>query len=416
MAVEALAGCDLPDQRLENLFAPVLDRIPGDIAEYSNEFVVHNARAKAAFLASPTMAHPDLLYPDVDVAVLTAQQRAIYELIADLPSGGDGLQQLYVDLAMERSAEIGRRLAMAAGSSFDFARLDRRLYGEPSQEYFELVRPALSGKAIKPPKVPSTVAIGRVRAYIDSVAPRINEWLIDTKDGQLFEPEEIVKYLQMAITHVPLLCGWRAVIGTGRKQNMSVNHDKCRVTVSPGTRVSFRELQKLFGHELLGHAVWAQQNKQAPLHILRRGLAGTSKVSEGLATVVSQVLMGETEELAGVEGYLAVGLALGMDGSGGHNFREVFEIMKDYYIRQDPSRGIDDAIEKASSRAGRTFRGIKRGARGECSRKQIIYLEGNLAVWEGIESEPKYFNKLKLGRWDPTNREQEAALIQLIVR
>ena len=53
----------------------------------------------------------------------------------------------------------------------------------------------------------------------------------------------------------------------------------------------------------------------------------------------------------------------------------------------------------------RIFRGGDPNIPGACFLKDKIYFEGNIKMWSELEKNPAQFEKVLLGKFDPTNKQ-----------
>lgn len=124
----------------------------------------------------------------------------------------------------------------------------------------------------------------------------------------------------------------------------------------------------------------------------------------------------------------------GLDGKK-RDFREVYEILnKHFYLKalikkleKSESKVSDEkkkkpenyektlavAVNNAWNRTVRTFRGSNQSKAGVCYTKDIIYRQGNIAVWQLIGKKPEELFRLSVGKYDPANPRHIWILDQL---
>ena len=167
----------------------------------------------------------------------------------------------------------------------------------------------------------------------------------------------------------------------------------------------------LIAHEIGTHVLRQVRGATSSLQLLSLGLAGYEAGEEGLAMYREQQYTG-LADFAGVDGYLAAGLAEGLDGHVPRTYREVFTILVDYFsvVRQ-----VDRQTARilAWQRCLRTFRGTPGDIRGCIFTKDIVYRDGNIATW--LQMQDGTFDDLDLdrGKFDQTNSEHRALLCEL---
>ena len=138
------------------------------------------------------------------------------------------------------------------------------------------------------------------------------------------------------------------------------------------------------------------------------------KGEEGIATYEEQKIEG-TNNFSGFDGHFAISLALGVDGKN-RSFREVFEILKDFYFirsKKEKKEALKSAEESAWNRCVRTFRGTTCKTPGACLTRDIVYREGNIGVWNVIRNNPEEEKRFSVGKYDPSNSRHIWILEQL---
>jgi hypothetical protein len=120
-------------------------------------------------------------------------------------------------------------------------------------------------------------------------------------------------------------------------------------------------------------------------------------------------------DFSGLTGHFAISLATGMDGKK-RDFREVFEILKDYFFinsKKAPEEARKISANSAWNVCVRTFRGTTCNTPGACFTKDVVYREGNLGIWEILNSNPAEQRRFSVGKYDPSNARHIWILDQL---
>ncbi len=184
-----------------------------------------------------------------------------------------------------------------------------------------------------------------------------------------------------------------------------------------------RRVDALIAHEVGTHIVRRERGAESPLALLGAGLAGYLRGEEGIATYAEQIHLGASD-FAGGLGYLAVGWASGLDGTP-RTFRMLYEVLIPYFLmvilrktiagHETPDMHFVKELAKrqAWARCVRTFRGTSGDTPGVCYTKDIVYREGNIAMWELIQKDPTWVDKFSLGKYDPANEEHVAIVRDL---
>jgi hypothetical protein len=130
---------------------------------------------------------------------------------------------------------------------------------------------------------------------------------------------------------------------------------------------------------------------------------------------VQQQVEGATE-FYGFDRYMAASFATGLDGEK-RDFRGVFSIMVDYYImRYATGAGVTNKKlkERAQQAAWevcvRVFRGTTGQTPGCIYTKDIVYLEGNISIWNLLTEKPHVFPDLFVGKFNPLSNRHIKSL------
>ncbi len=225
--------------------------------------------------------------------------------------------------------------------------------------------------------------------------------------------------------------GWCAVISPpGARLTFNTSQEQRIVYIPNDADASLRKfpltkkrVEGLIAHEIGTHVVRRENGMKSPLALLGIGLAGYLPGEEGIATYNEQRATG-VSHLAGGLGYLAISWAVGLDGTP-RNFRDLFEVMSPYLflsvVKQlslsDLPLDFDDIERKvkrnAWARCIRTFRGTSGLTPGCCLTRDIIYLEGNIAILDLLKTEPAKESEFYLGKYDPTKKQHLSILREL---
>lgn len=227
------------------------------------------------------------------------------------------------------------------------------------------------------------------------------------------------------------IADWQAVIDSpGERVTFNTNQELRTVFIPSDDDLALRKypltrerVSAIIAHEVGTHVVRRERGAVSPLALLGVGLAGYLRGEEGIATYAEQVRDG-TRHFAGGLGYLAVGWAVGLDGTP-RSFRALYEVLTAYFIVSGVEHllvyGGEVSIEtiekkaqrQAWARCVRTFRGTSGSTPGACFTKDIVYREGNIAIWELVTRDPASVERFSLGKYDPANEEHVSILREL---
>ncbi|MFZ1626557.1 MAG: tyrosine/phenylalanine carboxypeptidase domain-containing protein [Candidatus Moraniibacteriota bacterium] len=398
--------------------------LDGDSATRSKE--------KEAFL-SGEKENPDLDYPRLEEGTLLAKDGELLDLKKKVLSNekNEVVKNVYRWRLNEKIAENRLLLAAATGDMRRFRRYSEFIYGKPSREIFEYtlrqVREELGGIAAQngnpfiqeetarllndlPDISHGSVMSGPDESKLSAVKNQTERDLgsiLDIPDSpEKLTGEEIRASFESALQSLSA-DGWIAVIDP-KRTGISVNQERRAVQVPPDRKMPTAELKGLIAHEIGTHTARRLNGERTRLRLLGLGLDRHEGGEEGIATLREQALSGEVDDYSGFDGHFAISLASGLDGHP-RDFRETYDILFRYYLIKNLARGTDapEAQKKAANtawgRAVRTFRGTDSKTPGACFTKDIIYREGNIAVWETLHRKEPEMQRWNIGKYDPSN-------------
>ncbi len=225
--------------------------------------------------------------------------------------------------------------------------------------------------------------------------------------------------------------GWRAVVDApGERTTFSTNHELRTIFIPSDDDMANRKyaltedrVRAVVAHEVGTHVLRRTNAERGPLALLAVGLADYLRGEEGVATYAEQKLDG-ARHYAGGLGYLSVGLAVGLDGTP-RTFRGLFDMLRPYMLVSSLEHALayEDPVDLAAlsarverrawARSVRTFRGTTGATPGACFTKDIVYREGNIAVWELVAADPAWDEMFTVGKYDPANTEHVEILKEL---
>lgn len=223
---------------------------------------------------------------------------------------------------------------------------------------------------------------------------------------------EFKKYLQRLEVR-----GWEVLTDKNITQ-ITANFFERKLRVPYERSVGRKKLIGLMLHEIGTHILRHVNALDSDLFLLRIGFSNYLRGEEGIATVREQTITRDTD-FAGEDRYLAIGLAWGCDGQP-RDFRGVYSIMKRYYmfIHMEKGVGAGHDVEKLASDEAwqvcvRVFRGTDGKTSGACFTRDIIYREGNIAIWHLLEKNIEAMNYFDIGKYNPVDRTHVKLLQKL---
>jgi hypothetical protein len=373
--------------------------------------------------------NPKLDYPDLENFNFDEKELALLQLKEDVLNleNDEIIKQVYRWKINEKIASLRMLRCAKNGDQGKFKRYSEYVFGKPEKDIF-------------------LQSLIKVKSVVDSRRLDADQRIIGAitrLDQNLKIPEEIITFTDVSNYEFPKLKstsgeleygaeeiksafqeailkyntqGWEIIIDeSGKLKNINVNQENKTVNVPGERKVKETKLKALIAHEIGTHVLRRENGERSKLKLLGLGLDRYTKGEEGLATHKEQEISGMTD-FAGFDGHLAISLAEGLDGTQ-RNFREVFDILRDYYFIKSKNTDIDKAWENAQesawSQCVRVFRGTSCETRGVCFTKDIAYREGNIGIWNLVKRNDKEMQRVMVGKYDPTSERHIWILDQL---
>lgn len=354
------------------------------------------------------------------------------------------IKQIYNWRINEKIAENRMLLASESGDMNRFKRYSEYIYGKPSKEIFDYTIRKITEKAIefvdsededikfaatdllnclpfiseqKFVEIPSDELVSIVcNETVNSLGG-----LIDiTSDKNLLTTNEVKPIFENALQQIGAIENWKIVIDEKcASAAVNVNYENEQVRIPAGLEFTQRKIGSLVLHEIGTHVARRINGEQSNLKLLGLGLDRYEAGDEGVATMREQAYEGKFDDYKGLDGTLAIGLCYGLDDIK-RDFRGVYDILKKYYYFNNVSGGnlssvesLEKAQNSAWNRAVRTFRGTDCKTPGVCFTKDIVYLDGNIGVWNVIKNNSNEMHRFNVGKYNPANPRHIWALNQL---
>jgi hypothetical protein len=316
--------------------------------------------------------------------------------------------------------------ASYAGDDEQFYKLSTELYGKPSKKYFSYIAKQLQRLCKETMSDdPATRRLCRIVSKIDTKKVDIDAAMLPPV---VVDSPRITSIAQVEAIFTGALAqyglkGWTlAVDQTGKRTRFSVNNQQKVINIPAEQQLLARasqltevNIEALAAHEIGVHARRSAAGEASKLQLLRIGLDSYLLGEEGVAGYVQQQVEGATE-FYGFDRYMAASFATGLDGEK-RDFRGVFSIMVDYYImRYATGAGVTNKKlkERAQQAAWevcvRVFRGTTGQTPGCIYTKDIVYLEGNISIWNLLTEKPHVFPDLFVGKFNPLSNRHIKSL------
>lgn len=421
----------IPQSAVEQLDAQWFDRLRDEIFEDYEKLSgngTYREEQKRAFLAREIEV-PALDYPQLEQFDFQTKESTLLALKEDVlhEERNPVVQKIYRTKINEMLASVRMLAAAKDGNDKKFSRYCEFIHGKPTGENTAYVFEAVQDKFanVRNPLPEQIEAAARLTALMSDFPEEVPKGAV-TRDilpegsdikGYVENAAEAVECMQQVLDELQI-DDWKIVVDSEKGlSNFSVSQEYKTVNVPSDEQIKSRKLTKkklagLVEHELKTHIVRRHNGERSKLALLGLGLDRYIKGEEGVATYAEQKVTG-AKEFAGIPMYFALAVAKGVDGTP-RNFRETFTIVRDYYLAT--LKPGDDLGSRADTDAWkdcvRIFRGTTGQTPGAVFTKDLAYL-GNRDIWQLVSTDSDVVMTFSIGKFDSTNTEHVAALVQL---
>jgi hypothetical protein len=420
---------------LENGSLQAYEYLSGD-RDFRNE-------QKRQFLAGE-ISNPQLDYPDINPEMIDKTESALLSMKQDIISNeqNEVVRQAYRWRLNEKIAEIRMLKSTAANDMRRFKRYSEFIYGKPSTDVFaytvnsiiseanqftdsdnsDTSRAAIDLLQSLPvmdqpeiPELPNAETIGFAHKQTEK---ELGDLIDIPSEATKLDASQIQEAFETALSRTGDN-GWRVEIDEkSSKTAVSVDQEQMQVNIPQSRTVTRAKLAGLIVHEIGTHVARRTNGERSSLKLLGLGLDRYETGEEGIATMREQALANKMDDFRGIDGLLAIGLSLGLDGQP-RDFRQVYTVLEKYYLFKNlkSKKDLLEAHEKAQTSAWnhsiRTFRGTDCKTPGVCFTKDIVYRNGNIGIWDVVRNNPEEMLRFNIGKYDPTNSRHLWILEQL---
>lgn len=380
------------------------------------------AKEKAQFLADEK-ENPQLDYPQLKEFPFDETEAALMNLKMDIMREEENplLIEIYRTKINEVLAEV-RMLKMARdGDDGNFFAYSKFVYGKPSAENVSVMSDILRNKVSQGYEDKNkTEAIDELTDLLKVIPSGEYEpsRLVEGAGlkGRVSSAEEVESAFREALDEIGAT-DWKVVTHNNSSiTNLRVSQKNKEVSVplDQASRMLNRLLQGFIQHEVFGHVKRRVEGERSTLKLLGYGLDRVEKGEEGVATYLEQQVTG-AEHFAHPQRYFAIALAMGEVDGVKRDFRQTFEVLKQYYI--STLKSGDDlearAIDSAWTLAVRVFRGTTCTTPGAVFTKDLNYFVGNKETWALVNTDSSVVQYFSIGKFDAFNDRHIGWLVQL---
>lgn len=373
--------------------------------EYFSGNKEHRTREMDRFLSGETI-NPTLEYPELenfDIGTRRSKLRALLEEVVVLESN-KVVRNIYSAKINELLTTLQMLQATRDRDDVAFSRAADFVYGTPEvgdihyvvASVQELIAEKIDNEdectraaAARLHRLFSPLDVEPDGGVVRSILPQG-----ESIEGGVESLSEVVAAFEAALVELGV-DGWVVVVDTDKglnKFSVSQEHKMVRVPaedIIKERKDTKKKLKGLIKHEIDTHVARRHNGEQSPLQLLGLGLDRYLKAEEGISTYAEQQVTG-AQEFAGIPRYLSIALAKGLCGKP-LDFRQTYEIMKDYNLialpRDEQEVTVEWAYKTAYDDCLRIFRGTTGTSPGVVYPKDMAYF-ANRKIWTLVAKNP----------------------------
>lgn len=381
---------------------------------------------KEKFLSGAT-ENPELDYPKLNEFDFVAHEKSLLALKQDIQEQepNDIVRVIYLTKINENLAELRMLQSTRNGDDRRFHRYSTFVYGKPDIENTRVMSDIVQEKVSRGITEIKQTAAQALRPVLEAQVAEISargEALITVEDSadRIQSIDEVVAAFEAALIKVEATDGWRVVVNPDNGiTNFRVSQKNKEVHIPAGKVVGMltQEMAAFVQHEIYGHVQRRVQGERSKLKLLSIGLDRVEKGEEGVATFYEQQVKG-ADTYSHPERYFAIALAQGDIDGIKRDFRQTFEVLKNYYIAVLKSSKQGPTLEEKASDwawrlAVRVFRGTTGKTPGAVFTKDLNYFVGNKETWALVNTSADVVTYFSIGKFDAANPRHVGWLTEL---
>ena len=405
--------------RFAGLTIEAFSLLDGDAAVRADE--------KMKFLTGEQM-NPSLRYPKLESVDFAAREEALLQLKAEIlvNEQNDVIREIYRTKINETIAELRMLAAARVGNDSRFARYSSFIYGYPDAENTSAMSAIVQEKVARGKTEEKKAAAATLRPVLETLVPEIperSEPLVLGTNGteeRISSVEEVVTAFEAALAAVGTDGGWQVVAHTDTGiTNFRVSQKEKAVYIPAHKVVGMlaEDMRAFIQHEVYGHVTRRVAGENSLLKLLAVGLDRVEKGEEGVATRLEQLEKG-ADTYSHPERYFAIALARGEVDGTKRDFRQTFDVLKQYYIAVLKGKKTGPTLEERAADwawglAVRVFRGTTGTTPGAVFTKDLNYFVGNKETWALVNTDEQVVEYFTIGKFDAANSRHVAWLTKL---
>lgn len=376
---------------------------------------------KRKFL-SGEIESPQLDYPQLEHFDFTGTEESLLALKAEVLSEekNDVVREIYRVKINEVIAEVRMLAAARLGNDKAFNRYSEFVYGKPDALNTAEAAKYLHDTVVKKGETAQkgNDSLMEILETFSQVQPtvEIHEPGVTLK-GRVSGIGEVVEAFETALATINA-DGWKVVVTSDASiTNFRVSQDRKEITVPEvsASNMLKKRLAAFIEHEVMTHVLRRVNGDETCLLLLGQGgLDRVEKGEEGPAMLREQKISG-AEAPAHPLRYFAIAFASGLVDGQKKNFKETFQVLKEYYLATlKPGEDIEErAANSAWTLAVRVFRGTTGKTPGAVFTKDMAYFLGNKETWALVNADEEVVYYFNVGKFDAANERHIGYTISL---
>jgi len=381
---------------------------------------------KNKFLAQD-FGNPTLDYPKLKGFDFIAREVSLLNLKAEIIDNEDDItiREIYRTKINESLAELRMLKSTIEGNDKKFNRYSTFVYGAPDEVNTSIMASILQEKVERGKTPVKQEAAANLRPILEVLVPVVPERgppLLEIEDSKerVATVDEVVSAFTQALQDVGAGDAWRVVVSNDIGiSNFRVSQKNKEVSI-PGHKIVgmlSQTMRAFLQHEVFGHVARRVAGENSKLKLLALGLDRYEKGEEGVATRLEQLEKG-ADTFSHPERYFAISLARGEVDGIKRDFRQTFNVLKQYYVAvllssQTGPTLEDKAADSAWRLCVRTFRGTTGSTPGTVYTKDLNYFVGNKETWALVKTDEKVVRYFSIGKFDAANSRHVGWLMKL---
>jgi len=385
--------------------------------------------AKKIFLCSSNLTEPSFLYPETKIDELDTSLQKLSKLkeeIINCNSTTLVVKEIYFDKIDEiknqflllKSLKLNKKSLINNKKIED---INEIIYQKPDKNVFFHLCQVLMSK-IEEGDYFSTRENNKVffiLQNLNSISSKHNvvnfEKIFSHKHSdavEILSYEDVVYFVKLSL-HKAGLNDWEIGAGDAGQSNFRIR-PRSRIFSIPSKelfnqRFAYKplrlyQLEAIVAHEL-SHAIRASNGSKSCLQLLGVGLAGYHYAEEGIATYRSQLISFD-KDYPNQSGHFAACIAYGIDRNNHkRTFKEVYDILIDYYRLFYPSLSYEVIKDRSFNRCHRIFKYCTTDETSFVFFREFMYREGNILIHNLLSKKKDAHLIFNIGKFNPSSNK-----------